>query len=134
MSKEKESHDAVCLECGDRIIYGRSDRKFCCDACKNKFHNRQARNSRHFRQQVNTALEKNYFILDSLRKTSLRNIQMSDLRNMGFHPEFFTSYRKNASREAFMCYDLKYCVCGKSVTSISRISVMSDEDICPHDR
>lgn len=125
-SMENETSGPVCLECGDRIVYGRSDRKFCCDACKNRFHNRRSSSSRHYRQKIHSALERNYFILDSLRRTSLRNIPMSDMENMGFSREYFTSYSRQASRETFMCYDIEYSVMKDAVTSIVKVSLVDE--------
>ena len=62
MKEEKKDAEVQpsCLECGDRIEYGRQDKKFCCEECKNRYHNRQARRSRVFRLRVMSALEKNY--------------------------------------------------------------------------
>lgn len=125
-SMENETTGPVCLECGDRIVYGRSDRKFCCDACKNRFHNRRSSSSRHYRQKIHSALERNYFILDSLRRTSLRNIPMSDMENMGFSREYFTSYSRQSSRETFMCYDIEYSVMKDAVTSIVKVSLVDE--------
>ena len=35
---EPGSMEGRCLECGNRISYGsRTDRKFCCDKCKNRW-------------------------------------------------------------------------------------------------
>ena len=39
----------VCLECGNRIRYGRTDKKFCCEDCRTKHHNDLARAGRSFR-------------------------------------------------------------------------------------
>ena len=97
MEEDKVKRGTVCLECGDEIRYGRSDKKFCCEECKNRWHNRQSQGSRHFRQKVTSALEKNYIILDALRKTTLRGIPVSDMESMGFRREFFTSFRKCAT-------------------------------------
>lgn len=124
MSNEigKENNHALCLECGDRIAYGRADKKFCSDTCKNKFHNRVASCSRRYRQKVHSALERNYFILDSLRKTSMKRMRLEDMRTMGFRQEFFTSYSRSATRDVFMCYDIKYCVKDGMITSIVKLS------------
>ena len=122
---------AVCLECGDEIRYGRSDKKFCCDACKNRYHNRQAHDSRQFRQMVHSILDRNYLILDSLRRTTLKNIPLSDLVKMGFRKECFTSYRKSSRCEIFMCYDIRYFVSGDSVTTIFRVQAMDMEEALP---
>ena len=52
-----------CLECGDKISYGRSDKKFCCEDCKNRHHNHKVRSSRSVKRRVVSALERNYDIL-----------------------------------------------------------------------
>lgn len=122
MYKEKTVQTNVCIECGDRISYGRSDKKFCCESCKNRYHNRQTQTSRHYRQKVKSSLERNYYILDSLRRTSLRNIPVADMKSMGFRFEYFTSYVKKQSKETFLCYDMKYCISGGVVTSISKVN------------
>ncbi len=128
MYKVKEAGHAACLECGDPIEYGRSDKKFCCEACKNRWHNREASSSRKFRQKVSSSLEKNYFILDSVRRTTLKTILVSDLETMGFRPGYFTSYSKGRNAEVFMCYDLKYVVRNGSVISISKVSFASSRE------
>ena len=128
MYKVKEAGHAACLECGDPIEYGRSDKKFCCEACKNRWHNREVSSSRKFRQKVSSSLEKNYFILDSVRRTTLKTILVSDLETMGFRPGYFTSYSKGRNAEVFMCYDLKYVVRNGSVISISKVSFASSRE------
>ena len=122
---EKQGDEPVCLECGDVLQYGsgRSDRKFCCDTCKNRFHNRNMQISRRYRQRITSVLERNYDILDSLRRTSFRNIPMDDLENMGFNKTFFTSYVRCPSLETYMCFDIKYCVSRGTVTSISKLGM-----------
>ena len=120
---------AVCLECGDEIRYGRSDKKFCCDACKNRYHNRQAHDSRQFRQMVHSILDRNYLILDSLRRTTLKNIPLSDLERMGFRLDFFTSCGLPSKRESYMCYDIRYHVTDGVVTSITRISIGAEDGV-----
>lgn len=126
MYKERERNTSVCLECGDEIKYGRSDKKFCSDACKNRWHNRQSHDSRLFRQKVNTALEKNYIILETLSRTRLRNIPVSDMESMGFVKSVFTSFRRRHDRDVYMCYDMRYSVSGGVVSSISRVKDFSE--------
>ena len=40
---KKERKIPVCLECGDKIKYGRMDKKFCCDECKVRHNNKMAK-------------------------------------------------------------------------------------------
>ena len=49
----------TCLECG-AIFYGRSNRKFCCDACKNKYHNRHFQDIRNRKLRVKSVLAVSY--------------------------------------------------------------------------
>ena len=56
----------VCLECGDRIRYGRTDKKFCCDECRLKYNYEQVKASKNYRRRVMAALARNYEILEDL--------------------------------------------------------------------
>ena len=67
---------------------------------------------------------------ETLRRTSLRNIPMSDMVNMGFSREYFTSYSGNASEETYMCYDIRYCVVKDIVISIVKVSL---EEVPPEE-
>lgn len=129
MYRQKETDDQHCLECGDKLPYGRSDRKFCCGTCKNRYHNRIMRQSRNYKQKVKDILERNYMILDSLRRTTLKNIPLSDLERMGFRLDFFTSCGLSSKRESYMCYDIRYHVTDGVVTSIARISIGSEDGV-----
>lgn len=122
----KERAPGTCLECGDKIVYGRSDRKFCCDVCKNRYHNRISRTIKEYKSMVNTALERNYGILESLKKMNFRRIPVREMQELGFRVEFFTSFRKGGVKDAYMCYDLQYFVENDVVTSIVRISQEAD--------
>ena len=44
--KKYVRHMPVCLECGDQIRYGRTDKKFCCDECRARNYNDRVRKSR----------------------------------------------------------------------------------------
>ena len=65
----------TCLECGEKII-GRSDKKFCNDACRNSYNNKQNKDSSNLMRNINNKLRKNFRILseqnfiDNKAKTS----------------------------------------------------------------
>lgn len=120
--RQPDNGGTACLECGDIIVYGRADKKFCCEACKNRYHNRLAGYARNYRRKVNSALDRNHFILDSLRRTSMKHIRMDDLKRMGLRPEYFTSYTRTSANEIFMCYDIRYYVRNGIVTSIVKVN------------
>ena len=56
---KRERKLPVCLECGDKIRYGRSDKKFCCEDCKTRHYNNLAKGSRAYRRRVISRLARN---------------------------------------------------------------------------
>lgn len=98
-----------CLECGDKI-FGRSDKKFCNDACRNAYNNKQNKDSMNLMRNINNKLRKNYRILsenkfiDGKFKTT-----KNKLSAQGFNFEYFTNLKiyKNGSEYRFI-YDIGY--------------------------
>ena len=94
-----------CIQCGNEIVSGRPDRKFCCDKCKNLYHNRKRYP---LRQGLETAvlrvLDKNHAILDRLYKLGVTSIDRITLSNLEFDPHFVTSYR----RAVFAVFDMQF--------------------------
>ena len=54
-----------CLECDEKIV-GRTDKKFCSDACRNAFNNKVNKDSKNLIRNVNNRLRKNYRVLEAL--------------------------------------------------------------------
>ena len=119
--KKYERHMPVCLECGDKIRYGRTDKKFCCEDCRTRHNNALARDSRSFRRRVMQALTRNYTILTNLHKADVGSIEMLDLMTMGFNPSIVTSHRKSGRHDEYSCFDIKYIMTSTRVYSISKI-------------
>lgn len=98
-----------CIQCGNEIVSGRPDRKFCCEKCKNRYHNRQRYP---LRQGLETAvlrvLDKNHAILDRLYKMGVTSIDLITLSNLEFDPHFVTSYRRAGRRQVFAVFDMQY--------------------------
>ncbi|SRR5574343_392864 len=98
-----------CLECGETII-GRSDKKFCDDACRNAYNNKQHKDQTNLMRNVNNKLRKNFRILSEQKfiegkaKTS-----KNKLSTLGFDFEYFTNIKtyKNGS-QYFFVYDFGY--------------------------
>ena len=57
--------DRFCKECGIKL-YGRSDKKFCSDACRNTYNNNQNKDATNLIRNTNNQLRKNYRILQAL--------------------------------------------------------------------
>ena len=122
---EPGSTEGRCLECGNRISYGsRADRKFCCDKCKNRWHNKRTRNSRLFRIRVINALEKNYRILSGLIKMDVDTVPVTVLGQMGFDFSHITGYRKGRKSTEMWCYDISFTVTETLVKSIGRLDII----------
>ena len=119
--KKYVRHMPVCLECGDQIRYGRTDKKFCCDECRTRNYNDRVRKSRASRRRVLNALSRNYEILENLIKTDVDSADMLSLVSMGFIPSFMTSFRKCGKHDECSCFDIRYIMTGTRIYSISKI-------------
>lgn len=98
-----------CKECGDKII-GRSDKKFCNDACRNAFNNRRNKDNTALMRKINRQLRLNYCILSNLNykenKLKLKQKQLLELR---FNFDYFTQLKvyKNGSEYRYI-YNIGY--------------------------
>ncbi|MBL1220768.1 DUF2116 family Zn-ribbon domain-containing protein [Chryseobacterium sp. L7] len=97
-----------CIECGEKII-GRSDKKFCNDACRNAYNNKQNKDSTNLMRNVNNKLRKNYRILLELNTDGKAKIARSRMDSLGFDFDYFTNLKvyKNGSEYRFI-YDYGY--------------------------
>lgn len=123
---KNDKNEPVCLECGDRIIYGRSDKKFCCEECKSRHYNNLAKGSRAYRRKVMNRLSRNYQILEHLLKTGDKSAELADLIAIGFSPDSVTGFHKSRFRsDEFWCFDIKYRMSDSRIHSISKIQNVS---------
>jgi hypothetical protein len=113
----------TCLECGDKIRYGRTDKKFCCDVGRMKSHHEQVKISKIYRRRVLAVLTRNYEILDNLLKTDVDAVDLFDLEGLGFIPGVVTSYRKVNRHDEYTCFDIKYIMTPTRVSCIKKISL-----------
>lgn len=97
-----------CLECGEKII-GRSDKKFCNDACRNAYNNKQNKDSTNLMRNINNKLRKNYRILVETNIDGKTKAAKSKLESLGFDFDYFTNLKvyKNGSEYKFI-YDYGY--------------------------
>ncbi len=100
---------STCLECGEKII-GRSDKKFCNDACRNAYNNRHNKDMSNLMRRINNKLRKNFRILseqkfiDGKVKTTKQSLSIN-----GFDFTYFTHFKiyKNGAEYRFV-YDIGY--------------------------
>ncbi len=115
----------LCLECGNQIRYGRTDKKFCCEDCKNKHHNAQAKAGRSYRNKVIAILNRNYEVLEQMLREGIDSADLVDLASLGFAPGIVTSYRHIGKHDVFTCYDIKYIMTKSRIYSLMKIKNLS---------
>ena len=108
MMYKLDDNAVYCLECGEPLPYGRKDRKFCCNACKNRHHNREARQWRSRYAQVIGILQKNHDILSHLVRIGVKSIPKTELLQLGYHTGFVTSSGRQGHRTVCRCFDIVF--------------------------
>lgn len=106
--KNKQTARRGCLECGEPIRHGRADKKFCSDACKNRYHNHQMNVFLKIHSKVIHALDKNHKILAHCLSHGLNSIDLGEAIEWGFNPEYVTGTRRSRMRQELRCFDIRY--------------------------
>lgn len=98
----------TCLECSEKIV-GRSDKKFCSDACRNAYNNKQNKTISNYMRNVNNRLRRNYRILSDNNTEGKTKLTRSKLESLGFDFDYITQIvtYKNGS-QYFYIYDKGY--------------------------
>lgn len=97
-----------CPECGEKII-GRSDKKFCSDACRNSYNNALNRDSKNIIRTINNRLRKNHRILEVLNSKDKTKVTRSTLQKHGFLFDYFTGiYTTKTGSIYYYVYDQGY--------------------------
>lgn len=100
--------DKKCLEC-ENPVYGRSDKKFCSDACRNSYNNRTHSTSTKYMRKVNNILTRNRRILLELNPEGKKKTHRDQLLKRGFDFDFHTnSYTTKSKDTYFFCYEQGY--------------------------
>ena len=96
------------MECGQRLI-GRSDKKFCEDACRNAFNNRYNKDHTNLMRNTHNKLRKNWRILNGLNPKQKAKASKKILERRGFDFGFMTSiYTTKAGTIYYFVYDQGY--------------------------
>ena len=98
-----------CIECEEEFI-GRSDKKFCSDACRNSYNNRLNSDENNLIRNTNNILRKNRRIIKELiPQDKSISIEKDKLLQKGFnfnlHTEMITT---KAGKIYFFCYEYGY--------------------------
>lgn len=97
-----------CVECNEEIS-GRTDKRFCCDQCRNTYNNRQNRDANNFCRNINRILRNNRKILESFAENKKFKTSREKLINAGFNFDYLTNiYKTKKGSVYFFCYDYGY--------------------------
>jgi hypothetical protein len=97
-----------CEECG-KGIFGRVDKRFCSDQCRNSFNNRLNSDVTNYIRRVNNVLRKNRRILMELNPEGKVRLSREKLLAKGFDFAYHTStYTTKEGSQYFYCYDQGY--------------------------
>ncbi len=105
-----------CLSCGKKIK-GRSDKKFCCESCKNDYHNcNRSRKPAIFKLQ-RSAAKRNRSLLVNIEASGVEVISENELKKSGFNFEGLTGIKFVADKNLLLfCYEYMLQRNGNSFT------------------
>lgn len=90
--------ERLCLDC-NQPVKGRTDKKFCDDACRNNYNNRIKSEDNHVIKHINAILKRNRAILAALNpmgktRVSLKKLQLANF-NFEYHTNIYTTQTGN---------------------------------------
>ncbi len=97
-----------CLECEEEL-FGRIDKKFCSDQCRNAYNNKSLREENNYIRSVNSILRKNRRILAKLNPKGKAKVHRDQLLKKGFSFNYHTDLYKTKENKVYhFCYDQGY--------------------------
>ncbi len=97
-----------CLQC-QRLLFGRIDKKFCDDGCRNVFHNTRNSGLTSASRRINHHLRGNWTILNELTLHGESSIPSEELIRYGFAKQYVTSMEvKDGGDILYGLYDFIY--------------------------
>lgn len=102
------NEERKCLDCG-KPVFGRADKKFCSDGCRNSYNNKTKQASTNYIRNVNNILSKNRRILEELNPGGKTKKHKDQLLKKGFDFDYFTNvYTTKEGSEYRFCYEQGY--------------------------
>jgi len=125
----EEKSTGKCLECG-HVLYGRADKKFCSEGCKNKYHNRFGHKSTRLRERTFMDLSTNHRILTNLLKMGMTAITLYDIEALGFKQSLVTGYVRKRGYDELRCFDIRYRQTPERIFEIREIDLDETKQSC----
>ena len=98
----------LCLDCASQVV-GRSDKKFCDDACRSNYNNKLKSDDLSYIRKVNAILKKNRDILEYHNPEGKVRINIKKLQSKGFNFDYSTSSYKTTKGDVYyFCYEYGY--------------------------
>lgn len=98
----------LCLDCAAPVV-GRSDKKFCDDACRSNYNNKLKSDDFTYIRKVNNILKKNRSILEHYNPEGKTRINIKKLQSKGFNFDYSTHFYKTAKGDVYyFCYEYGY--------------------------
>lgn len=97
-----------CPTCGEKF-YGRSDKKFCSDLCRNIYNNKLNSDVTNYIRNINNLLRRNRRIIETLLFYKIAHASKQQLIDNGFSFLHYTSIEvSKTGKNCFYCYDYGY--------------------------
>ncbi len=122
MKYRLKENETKCLECGDTIVYGRMDKKFCCLECKNAYHNRTRHAEDRIKSRVYSKIKTNYAVLAWMLAGNRTYVKLDELAMMGFDPAFYPTCEQEKSHRIYTCFDISYRMSLHKVFNVRKMS------------
>lgn len=102
-----------CRNCAEKIVFGRSDKKFCTDACRIDYNNKlkveKRGQSPEFVKKISRILTNNHQILRKLNTKGKTIVSEQYLIDLGFNFNYQTSYQTTKKGDVYhFCFDQGY--------------------------
>ena len=98
-----------CLNCGEDLKTGRSDRKYCDAQCRSNSNNQNLRETEKELLRINAILRKNRTLLKQLNPIGKTTIRKEVLTVQGFNFQYFTNiYTPKNGNTYYFCYEYGY--------------------------
>ncbi len=124
-----------CLFC-DKKVFGRSDKKFCDDSCRNRFH-AQAQRKRQWAEpnfvgKINRTLMRNRKLLAQAIPRQKQNIVMlrTTLEEKGLDFHYYTNIMQTQNGNYRYCYEYGWLEIAPNKVLIVRTDRYDDFSIC----
>lgn len=112
-----------CLECG-RELFGRCDKKYCNDGCRNSYNNRIRQEEMVESRMINRILNNNRKILKSMIIAGNRGYTLPELSEKGFNFRYSTSFEiKKSGKIVIYCYNYSYIIGSKGLVYVTQKNI-----------